>query len=173
MSQWAIRKINDLLLGTGSPLPSAARAEEPESPSHCRRQALPMHQPLPEVEDVLMQLRFIVMETRSLFLSKPSLMAWIKTSFPLGSAQQGELHCSYPRHPLPYPGASAPGAACVLMATACTAWRCPKPVPKYAHHTPSASRCAPHHKHIPASNSHKASPCLSPPAGPKQPEDRH
>lgn len=37
-------------------------------------------------EDAPAQPWFIVMETRSLFLSKPSLMAWIKISVPLGRA---------------------------------------------------------------------------------------
>lgn len=42
-----------------------------------------------------MQPQFIVMETRGVFVSKPSLMAWIKTAFPLGGAKQGQLHCPY------------------------------------------------------------------------------
>lgn len=44
---------------------------------------------------MLTQPQFIVMETRSLFLSKPSLMAWIKTSFPLGRVERGQLCCPY------------------------------------------------------------------------------
>lgn len=58
----------------------------------------------------MMQPRFIVMETRRVFVSKPSLMAWIKTAFPLGSAGQGQLLCPYffiswvhphaPKHPI-------------------------------------------------------------------------
>lgn len=54
-----------------------------------------MHHPLPEVEDALIRPQFIVMETRSLFLSKPSLMAWIKTSFPQGRDEEEQLRCPY------------------------------------------------------------------------------
>lgn len=171
MLQWAIRKINDLLLGTGSPLPPAARAEEPKSPSQYRRQALPMHQPLPAVEDVLMQLRFIVMETRSLFLSKPSLMAWIKTSFPLGNAQEGEMHCSYPRHPLHHPGACSPAPGTSSRSQPAQHGGAPNPsqhMPTTLHQAagahPTTNTSQPQ---IPI----RLPPCLSPPAGPKQPED--
>lgn len=64
----------------GAPCPHRSRPSLPTA-------SLPLRSLTPaRAEDAPVQPWFIVTETRGLFLSKPSLMAWIKISIPLGRA---------------------------------------------------------------------------------------
>lgn len=118
-------------------------------PQCWRGHTLTVHQPLPAAEDVLVQPQFIVMETSRVFVSKPSLKAWIKTAFPLGNAGQGQLLCPYFLILYPYlifwaylraPQATLSSPACTPPVQGTSSWcsvSLPKPIPPH-HQQPGA-----------------------------------
>lgn len=118
-----------------------AGAPHPPCPTaltlHSLTTSHPPHMPTSaSAGDALMQPQFIVMETRSLFLSKASLMAWRKISVPHG--RSGIRQSSFPCVPLH-----------VQVMLGIPSQQLPNP--SHAHHAPSAVECAPGYRHNPNS----------------------